>query len=188
MFCCCLLLMGTLTQEHPWQTFIPHQNLAFLPGQERGSQVPRLCNVFLTSKRHRGPCTGSISAPSLCYRPVSLHPGTKNLNLSPHTCTVKILPNWFISLVPPVTKICVLKGHNSQRDDMRRQRIWEVIRSWWWSHCEWNSGHSFMRVPRELSWVIYHAATHKENSIHQRESTFSGCRTQQRFNHGLNNL
>lgn len=103
MFCCCFSWLHQHKNSHDRHAS-PHQNLASLPGQERGSQVPRLCNVSLTSKRNRGPFTLFISAPSLCYRPVSLHMGTKNLKLSPCTSTVKIhLPG------PPVTKICVLK-------------------------------------------------------------------------------
>lgn len=64
-----------------------HPNLAFLPGQERGPQFPRLCKDFHTSKWQRGPLL-LYQIPSLCYRPVSLHLGTKNLN----TCMAKTLP------------------------------------------------------------------------------------------------
>lgn len=55
-----------------------HPNLAFLLGQERGPQFPRLCKDSQTSKGQRGPLY-SLLYP-LSDRPLSLHLGTNNMN------------------------------------------------------------------------------------------------------------
>lgn len=59
-----------------------HPNLAFLPGQERGPQFPRLCRDSHTSKWQKGPPLTLYRIPSLYYRPVCLHLVTKNLSTS----------------------------------------------------------------------------------------------------------
>lgn len=75
--------------------------------------------------------------------------------------------------------VCVLPkflcgNHNPHGDDIRRQGVWEVIKSSRWSHHDWN--HSFhKRSPIDISCTFHLGKTYarRQKSVNQQVSPLS---------------